>query len=174
MIVTLSLARCFSSLFFSLYTHTFIYTYYYYYCMLYFPVLPAPALARRVPLAIRHNSFLNLFSPHSALSLCFPCFSSIRTQDEASSRVSRIGAEDEASSRLYRIGAEDEASSRLYRIGTQASTSFSCTGPLILSLQWLQCCWLRRCSQIQLPWHSLQVTCSCRCSQMLMPLHSLH
>jgi len=41
-IVTLTLARCFSSLFFSLYTYTYTYTYCYYYCIL---VLTKPAPA---------------------------------------------------------------------------------------------------------------------------------
>ena len=45
MIVTLTLARCFSSLFFSLYTYTYTYTYCYYYCILYFLVLTKPAPA---------------------------------------------------------------------------------------------------------------------------------
>ena len=41
MIVTLTLARCFSSLFFSLCTYTYTYTYCYYYCILYFLAAPA-------------------------------------------------------------------------------------------------------------------------------------
>jgi len=45
MIVTLTLARCFSSLFLSLYTYTYTYTYCYYYCILNFLVLTKPALA---------------------------------------------------------------------------------------------------------------------------------
>jgi len=45
MIVTLTLARCFSSVFFSLYTYTYTYTCCYYYCILYFLVLTKPAPA---------------------------------------------------------------------------------------------------------------------------------
>ena len=45
MIVTLTLTRCFSSLFFSLYTYTYTYTYCYCYCILYFLVLTKPAPA---------------------------------------------------------------------------------------------------------------------------------
>ena len=44
-LVTLTLARCVSSLLFSLYTYTYTYTYCYYYCILYFLVLTKPAPA---------------------------------------------------------------------------------------------------------------------------------
>jgi len=46
MVVTLTLARCFSSLFFSLYTYTYKCTYCYYYRILYFLVLTNPASHR--------------------------------------------------------------------------------------------------------------------------------
>jgi len=45
MIVTLTLARCFSSLFFSVYTYTYTYTYCDYYCILHFLLLTKPAPA---------------------------------------------------------------------------------------------------------------------------------
>jgi len=45
MIVTLTLARCFSSLFVFLYTYTYTYTYCYYHYILYFLVLTKPAPA---------------------------------------------------------------------------------------------------------------------------------
>jgi len=55
--VTLTLARCFLSLFSSLHTYTYTYTYSYYYCPLYFLVLTKPAPAWLLVRA----SFLSFF-----------------------------------------------------------------------------------------------------------------